>query len=854
MNPNRFRQTPYLRLFLSVLILGSGLTWYVIVQAFLHSTHEAPAPTLLVLDRHGEYLCEIGDSENSELGYWLIEEVPERVAAAIIAIEDHRFRYHWGVDPIAILRAWLNNYRHGRRTSGASTLAMQIVRMQHPAARTYWRKLTESLSAVLMTLRYGRDEVLKQYLKITPYSNRIRGIGYAARRYLQKPIADLSWAEIAFLASLPQSPTGMNPYTPEGRLRAIKRARRILAYLQENDELTRAEYELALAQVSNLHFPPRNARPDDAMHLIMRLELLCKDPNVRRNLAAEPILRCSVDLQLQREVAWKTMLLVDSFKARGAGNAAVMIVDNDSNEIISYVGSTDYFDDVHAGSIDYCQVPRSAGSTLKPFFYALALELGLLTPASILDDLQRGAGGIGNYDERFLGPLLPRLALANSRNVPAANVVAMLGVDRAYGFLYDLGLHDYLLPARHYGLGMAIGNLPVSLEQLVKAYSVFAGDGKLRDLSLIKKASESNLTPKTTTQDALQSGNTAGARGPERTKMTCQFPGLTSEHAFPRRIISEDVARIVSLYLSDPLARLPTFPRMGPSEFPFPVAIKTGTSSNYHDAWTMAYSTRYLVGIWLGRPDYLPMNRLSGHTSAARLAKEIMNYLHAEQRTGFHDLGFPTPQGYRAVRLCPLSGKRITPACPNVVVEWFRPGEEPVDACDVHVNLPVDSKTGAVPRERNSTGDVTVKTFVKLHPRYADWAISNRLPFTSSVSLTDAAINEQAQPEAALPFPQGSSRDKRTSKSAYDLAIVSPVHGTKLLHDPETPAALSSVALQAIINPPIEQAVWYVDGEPYQTVPFPYSTRWPLNPGIHTFQIGVPFSNVKSPKVEILVH
>ena len=188
------------------------------------------------------------------------------------------------------------------------------------------------------------------------------------------------------------------------------------------------------------------------MHAVLRSEELLTDPELRRTLAADPIVDTTLDLDLQREVSWLARHAVQR-ERQGAGNAAVLVVDRGSWEVLAAVGSTDYFDPDHAGAIDYLRVARSSGSTLKPFLYALALERGTITPTTILDDLERGAGGIINSDERYLGPLLPRVALANSRNVPASNLLAGVGLDEGYELLGELGLHDGREPARRYGLG-----------------------------------------------------------------------------------------------------------------------------------------------------------------------------------------------------------------------------------------------------------------------------------------------------------------------------------------------------------------------------------------------------------------
>jgi len=293
---------------------------------------------------------------------------------------------------------------------------MQVARIQRPGSRTYGRKLVESLTALFLTLRHGRENVLSHYLRIVPYGNRI--------------------------------------------------------------------------------------------HV--------------------------VDIQTSKVLAW--------------------------------MGSIDYFDEVQSGAIDYASIPRSSGSTLKPFLYGLALDKGVITPASVLDDLPRGSAAITNADKSYLGPMLPRSALSNSRNIPAVDVLEKVGIEEAFDLLGASELHDGRNPARHYRLGLAIGALPVTLEHLVSAYTVFAGDGRYREL--------------------------------------VWYRGQPTEE--PRQILSEDAARQVTLFLSDPMARLPTFPRMGFNECPFPVAVKTGTSSNYRDAWTVAYSSKFLVGVWVGRADYRP--------------------------------------------------------------------------------------------------------------------------------------------------------------------------------------------------------------------------------------------------------
>lgn len=745
----------------------------------------APQPSRLLLDAQERFLAELPDPSNKEtdgLGYWPVEEVPKRVAAATRAIEDQHFDLHPGVDPSAILRAVLQNIRSGERISGASTLAMQIARMQRPGARTYRRKLLEATAAVMITARYGRQAVLSHYLRIAPYGNRIRGIRYAARRYLDKPVEDLSWAEIAFLAAIPQSPARMNPYRYRGYRRAIRRGQRILKLLLAREAITREDYALARKQLEALPMPVRPTRPPEALHAIMRV--------ARRAKGGPLIVRASIELQVQRAVFEIADAALHRWRYRGAQNGAVMVIDRQTSKVRAYVGSTGYFDEARGGAIDYAQTPRHSGSTLKPLLYAAALDQGLITPGTILDDLQRARGAISNADRGFLGPLLPRVALGNSRNVPAVRLLDRVGIHAVYDLFERAGLHQRSAPVERYGSGLVVGLLPVRLEALMQAYTALAGNGEVRPLRFLKDEKP--------------------ARG--------------------ARLFSEGTARQLTLFLSDPLARLPTFKRMGAAEYPFPVALKTGTSKGYRDAWTVAYTQRYLVGVWIGRPDATGMSRFGG-SSASWLVNGIIRHLHRDQLDGFHDLNFEAPKDYAKVKICTLSGQRATEACEHSFGEYFKSGDEPHEDCGVHVRMAVDGRT-----EQPISSGMSVppnwvkhKTFHRLHPRYTAWAKRNRLSLMPR--LSHLALRE---PHAAP-------------------VVTKPDDGARLLINPEVPKAQATMALRASAGPEVQQLVWYVDGAPFQVVEAPFVARWPLQPGAHTFEVRVPYSKARSNPVRVVV-
>lgn len=586
--------------------------WGVAVARHAHFT--APPPTPIAYDRDGRFLAQYGhvDGSRTEYGYWRTAP-PEEVVRATIALEDRRFRHHPGVDPAAVLRAlWQHATGSGR--SGASTIAMQVARLQNPRPRTLWAKAVEAGTAIALTLRYGRDAVLAQYFVLAPYGNGSHGIGHAARLYFDKPAADLSPAESALLAAVPRAPGRLNPLRPDGLAAAKRRA---AAALAAGD----------LPRLAALRPLPAPRRPD-ALLAIARLGAALPAP-----APDDPRLRTTLDLAVQAQVAAMLRAQLAQWRAAGAQQAAAMVVRRQGREVLASVGAA--APRLPGGAIDFTRARRSPGSTLKPFLYALALERGVLGADEVVQDVPDGAAGIANADGAFLGRMLPRQALANSRNVPAVAVLRRLGLAAGFEALRDLGLHDSPGPPEHYGLSLAIGTLPSSLERLMTAYAALADGG--------------------------MGGDLAWWRGPPPTRA---------------RLLREDTARLVTQFLADPMARLPSFPRYGEGEYPFAVAIKTGTSQGWRDAWTLAWSRDYLVGVWVGRADAQPMHGLSGARAAGRIANALLLALHGATRGDLTAGDFPAPAGREARELCTLNGRSGQP-CAASLIEWIAPSAPP---------------------------------------------------------------------------------------------------------------------------------------------------------------------------------
>jgi penicillin-binding protein 1C len=753
---------------LTALLAGAAALYVHALDDTLHSVE----PSRLILDRRGRYLGEV-PAGNGELGYWPLPYVmPERVVAATLVTEDQYFHEHPGVYLPSVGRALLQNVRNGRVISGASTLAMQVARMQDPGGRTLARKASEALEALLLIQRHGHEQVLRQYLTFAPYGNRAHGVVRAARLYFDKPVEDLSWAQAAFLAGLPQMPGRMNPFTPDGLKRAQRRSHRILRALRNKGLLSAVELQQALT--ADLGLMPRPRRQPEAMHAVLEWSAQAK----RRQ---RPISVATLDLEIQERAA---SILRDNLRRiedSGAGNTSALVVDTATGDILAWVGSRDFFDEEHKGAIDFVRTKRSPGSALKPFIYALGLEKGAFTAASELPDTQMevrsdaiGAYLPENINHTFMGPMLLREALANSRNIPALRVLSEVGVEPALRFFQSAGVENIRWEPDRYGLGLAVGNLPVTLEELARLYGALAREGE--SLALRRFAEE---------------------------------PQLPS-----RRLLHRQTAQLVRHLLSDPQARRPMFPVGGPLDFPYAVAVKTGTSHGYRDAWAVAFSDRLLVAVWVGNHDWRRMRGVGGANSAAVAAHRIMDTVMASHRPWQPILDtFPPPEGAVAVDVCPLSGRLASTDCPHRKSEWFFPGSAPTERCPFHSQVKLDRRNGLRAGPTCPASEVVTRVMLDLPDTYTQWARRQHLDIAPrQESPLCPSTEESMRPKVAIREPRGTVR---------------------LLFDPDTPASASTLRLEAEVTPSTEPIVWLVDGVPVATVSYPHEYRWSVTPGRH---------------------
>ncbi len=721
------------------------------------------------------------------------DSLPANLVTATLAAEDRRFEKHWGVDIRAVGGAIVNNYFKKRPSRGASTIAMQVARIQRGGGSGWMRKIQDAVTGIGLTARYGREKLLHQYFKIAPYGNRISGAACASRRYFHKPVQDLSFAEAALLAALPKAPSRLNLFNPLGMYLAKQRAALVIRHAYKYGTITSQVRDESLAELNGLSSPIKDRRQKTNFHFLQECER-----KVSEKFYPRGEIRTTLDLNIQDTLQSMLKKEVPKLLEWQAGNSASMVVDVKTAQVLAYVGSADYFDP-KGGAIDCAKLPRSTGSLLKPFIYAMGMEWAGYTPATILTDLGHdfGSGNRSfipeNADHKFMGPVLYKNALANSRNIPAVSVLKAVGIDLFYRLCIALGLTPDDGKSQLYGLGLSIGGLYCSMQQLSTAYLTLAHQGEKQNL--VWEITNPSLDP-------------------------------------AKQILSPEVSMQVLRFLSDPVARLPSFPRGGNLEYPFPVAVKTGTSEGFRDSWCIGMSERYLIAVWIGNTDFSPTKGLTGYEGAARLVKKMFYSLQSDLSKGLDDIEYTPPPKFVPVSICRLTGKRADHATPYVTTEYFRPGTEPLEFSTVQQLLPVDKQNGLLAYPGCSVA-MENRRFTVLAPQYRDWAESQGL---------------EVPPDRYSPRCGGAP-----VVNEFQVAIQSPRSGSRVFIDPEMPMDKSILPILCRVFPPPNSILWLVDKEEFREVKYPFTLLWNMKPGTHTFQAIVPGTPFRSESISVEV-
>lgn len=743
----------------------------------------------LVLDREGRVLREsLGDGDRR--ARWLTrDEISDDVVLATVHAEDKRFFDHDGVDPVAVARSVWYNARRRRFVTGASTLTQQTVKLVLPRGRRdVAAKAMEAVWALRLERALDKDEILEQYLNRAPYGHQRFGIEAAARLYFGKSAARLSLAEATLLTGLPQAPTANDPY--RNFERAKKRQLLLLGQMRQRGAITPEAYDRAVAE--RLVLQPKDGVLR-APHFGDAVLARCPTQELSKSCVAE--IGTTLDLTLQNKVEGIVHTQLDKLRDKAVGQAAVVVLDNRTAEILAWVGSDDYFDAARLGANDGVLSPRQPGSTLKPFVYGLYFERGG-TPADVLADLptqfptREGVYVPRNFSRTYRGPISVRDALGNSLNVPVIAVAAQLGPKAIQDRLETLGMKLDGDPD-HYGLGIALGDGDVRLLDLAGAYSALARGGGYVEPILIRGAAQRR-----------------------------------------RRAMSPEAAYQVLDILTDDDARALSFGRDSVLKLPYRVGVKTGTSTHFRDAWTVGVTPDFTVAVWTGNFDGTPMHRISGSRSAAPIMRHTFQALYPTAAGPGDVAWFRPPPSIEHHEVCAFSGQPAGPYCSHRRTEVFAHGRAGAsgavgvdghrmagpDICQMHVSLPIDRRNG-------------LRATAGCDPALVETVVFHNVP---------AAWQEWALTQGLEPPPTGYSRlcgPVPDPVGADAPTIAHPLDGDQFLLTGAPHDHARSLALRALYkgDAPL---TWYVDGQPIGSAARPYTVRWTMEPGDHEIGVG----------------
>jgi penicillin-binding protein 1C len=650
--------------------------------------------TTQILDRNGNQLWEIfGEGKRTKIS---LSQMPEHLIQATIAVEDDTFYENIGLDAPSLMAALMANLRNPEsRPVGGSTITQQLVRhvafdFEERTAVSYDRKIKEIFLAWIMNRNFSKDEILEMYLNEIYYGNLAYGIEAAANTYFGKSAADLSLAEASLLAGLPQSPVELDPLSNLEGARA--RQWLVLNLMVSEGALTQTQAEEAYQEV--LQFAAQEvslAAPHFAVYVRQQLEQM-----FGAEVVANGGLRVTttLDLGFQRLAEQLARQHVASVgPEHNLNNAALVALKPETGEILTMLGSVDYYDDSIDGHVNVALSSQQPGSAIKPLTYAAALspnETGepAWTAADILWDVEvvypQASGEVYepvNYDGRFHGPVRLRPALANSYNIPALLLMQDVGVPRFLGFARGMGISTWQNDSSQYGLALTLGGAEVTALDLTTAYATFANGGR-------------GIAPVSILRVEKQNGE------------------LLYAHPFdpPPQVLDSRVAYLISDILDDDAARVPAMGRDNPLALPFPAAAKTGTTNDFRDNWTVGYTPGLAVGVWTGNTDNSEMINVSGLTGAAPLWSDYMQAVYADAqlqetlRVGGQQLGseFVRPAGLSQEPLCAISAVVVgATECSQSGSEWLletpQTAEAPAVEADSVIWESIDPAVNRIP-------------------------------------------------------------------------------------------------------------------------------------------------------------
>lgn len=744
--------------------------------------------TIKVWDRNGTLLYESAGNVGKKTPV-TYERLPKNLINAAISSEDTTFWTNSGVDVFAILRSLTLNIRAGKIVTGASTITQQLARVsvispnQIPE-RSLIRKIREVLIALRINYSFSKKDILTKYFNQMYFGNLSYGVQSASTTYFNKNTEKLSLAESAFLVGLLSSPDARNPYV--NFKSAQTRQFQVLDQMVKNKYISKIEAEQARNEKLTLSKNTTEIKAPHFVHYVLdEFSLLGIKNSSGINIYT------TLDyptFKLSNEIA---NLWIEKLKdEHGLSNAALVLLKNDTGEIVSMLGGIDYFDEKHSGEENMAVAKRQPGSALKPVTYAAAFMKGY-TPATLIYDVKKvyktrkGEGFTpNNYDGRFHGLVLAREALASSFNLPAVEMLSRIGIPFFLDIAKKMGITTFTQEDR-YDLSLTLGGGEVRLLDLTNVFAGFARGGVYKETYAIQKITSDNGK----TLYEHKDNNAVEVLGNN----------------------SKQIAYLITNILSDPKARIPGFGEKNPLVLSHPAAVKTGTTTDWHDNWTVGFTPSYTVGVWVGNNDNTAMREITGVVGAA----PIWNQFLEEFLKGKPVEHFTVPDRIKKVQVCALSGKLPDGLCPEKINEVFLAGTEPKEKSNLNKEVLIDIRNNLLADNKCPQEFIKKKIFINYPPEVYTWAVEN---------------GQEVIPNKYSDF---CSSDKKISGKTY-LVITNPRE--KAVFE-SAPLLVRDEKLDFEVNysSNIQKVSWFVDSMLVKdSFDAPFTASWKLTVGKHT--------------------
>lgn len=653
-------------------ILSASLFLLFILLNLLFPLPDKIAYSVIVRDADGELVNAYLTPDDKWRMKTELNEISPLLRKTIIAKEDKYFYLHPGINPFAICRAAFNNIIHLQRTSGASTITMQVARAMDPRRRNFLTKLIETFRAFQLEWKYSKDEILQLYVNLVPYGGNIEGMKAASLLYFNKEPDHLSLAEITSLSIIPNRPSSL--VVGKNNELIIKERNRWLKKFAADGVFTPAEIKDAESE-------PLTAVRRTVPHFIPHFSYKLKKESSSNNI------KTTIVLNTQLKIEKLTEDYVRGLKLKGIRNAAVVVIDNKTHKVISYIGSAGFSDTTDGGQVNGAAAIRQPGSTLKPLLYALCMDEGLVTPKLILNDVPVNYAGYApeNYDKSFHGAVTMEYALEHSLNIPAVRSLKSLGKDKLVEKLITCHFKQIAKDKNKLGLSLILGGCGASLEELTGLFSVFANGGIYISPQFL--------------QDAFAS---------QRTQL------ISPEAAY---LITDELSRV----------NRPDFPLNWTATERMPkIAWKTGTSYGRRDAWSIGYNKDYTVGVWCGNFSGVGVPELSGANTATPLLFKIFNTIDYDSNSDWYE----PPQGVELRKVCSQSGLPPGPNCSSLLSDYFIPLISTTKLCSHLQEFKVSPDSSITYCEACAPASGYIKKLYKnIAPELQDYFARNGMPY-----------------------------------------------------------------------------------------------------------------------------